>query len=101
MSKRSNRLPVTLANAKAENADNLIRTGSADFIMAHNDAEYMTAFAPIAQRKTLTRAGLYMRFDRVFVVAVKGFDPEILLDPLEKKLHLPAQAVQFGDSQGG
>jgi hypothetical protein len=35
MSKRSNRLPATLEKSKAENAASLIRTGSANFIMAH------------------------------------------------------------------
>lgn len=33
MSKRSNRLPAILVKTKAEKADNLIRAGSADFIM--------------------------------------------------------------------
>jgi hypothetical protein len=55
MSERSNRLPRTLAFSKADNADTLIRTGSADFIMATGQAcydEYMTAFVTVSSGQT-------------------------------------------------
>ena len=42
----------------------------------------------------------YLSSDGVLVIAVKGFDSEVLLDPFEKKFHLPAQTVQFSDGQG-
>jgi phosphoserine aminotransferase len=58
MSKRPNRLLVTLTISEAENAVYLIRTRSADFIMAHTiDAAYMAAFVPSAQKNLDTKGG--------------------------------------------
>ena len=41
-----------------------------------------------------------MGLDRILRGAEKCFDPQMLLDPFEKELHLPAAAVQFGYGQG-
>ncbi len=30
----------------------------------------------------------------------KGFDPEMLFDPFEKQLHLPAAAIKIGNRDG-
>ena len=61
MGKRPNRLPATLEETKAENAVFLIRTGSANTIMAQGtspkDAEYMTAFVPFAQKSLDSMGG--------------------------------------------
>ena len=43
----------------------------------------------------------YLDSDGILGGAVKGFDAEMLLDPLEEKFHLPAGLVQAGDSQSG
>ena len=43
----------------------------------------------------------YLSLDRVVGVAQKGFDPQILLDPLEKQLDLPATAIELRDRQRG
>ena len=40
-------------------------------------------------------------FDDVGRCAVKGFDSEMLLDPAEEELHLPALLVNIGDGYGG
>jgi hypothetical protein len=40
-------------------------------------------------------------FDGVGRCAVKGFDPQMLLDPAEEELHLPALFVNIGDGHGG
>lgn len=37
--------------------------------------------------------------DRVFRSAVEGFDPQMLLDPLEEQFDLPAAFVQLADTQ--
>lgn len=56
MGKRSNRLSETLYATQAENAELVIRTESADTIMAqgnsHKDAEYMTAFVTFCSKKS-------------------------------------------------
>lgn len=36
-------------------------------------------------------------FDGVLRGAIKGLDPQMLLDPFEEQLDMPAAAVQFGD----
>ncbi len=33
--------------------------------------------------------------------AIKGFDFQVLLDPLEKEFDLPVAALEFGHLQGG
>jgi len=33
--------------------------------------------------------------------SIKRFDPQVLFDPTEEKLHLPAQFVKLGNGQGG
>ena len=40
-------------------------------------------------------------FDGVGGCSVKGFHSEMLLDPAEEKLHLPALLVNIGDGYGG
>jgi len=40
-------------------------------------------------------------FDGVGRCAVKGFDSQMLLDPAEEELHLPALLVNIGDGYGG
>ena len=40
-------------------------------------------------------------FDSVGGCAVKGFDSQMLLDPAEEELHLPALLVNIGDGYGG
>ena len=42
-----------------------------------------------------------MSFDGVFGGAEKGFDAQMLFDPLEEQLDAPAQAVELGDSERG
>ncbi len=39
-------------------------------------------------------------FDGVGRCAVKGFDSQMLLDPAEEELHLPALLVNIGDGYG-
>src|SRR4029079_16597532 len=41
-----------------------------------------------------------LRLHRILGTAKKGFDPEILLDPLEEQLDLPALLVKSSDSLG-
>src|SRR4030042_4267526 len=43
----------------------------------------------------------YLGFDGVGRCAVKGFESEMLLDPAEEELHLPALLVNIGDGFGG
>src|SRR5260370_24885154 len=38
-----------------------------------------------------------LRLNAILGSPVEGFDPQMLLDPFEKELDLPAAAVQFGD----
>ena len=62
MGKRSNRLLETLEETKAENADFLIRTRSADTIMARELSHkmpntYMTAFVPFVQKSLDAKGG--------------------------------------------
>ena len=40
-------------------------------------------------------------FDGVGRCSVKGFDSQMLLDPAEEELHLPALLVNIGDGYGG
>ncbi len=40
-----------------------------------------------------------LRVDRVLDGSIEGFDVQMLLDPLEEQLDLPALAVQFRDGQ--
>ena len=40
-------------------------------------------------------------FDGVGRCSVKGFDSQMLLDPAEEELHLPALLVNIGDCYGG
>jgi hypothetical protein len=40
-----------------------------------------------------------LRLHRVLAGAQKAFDAQMLLDPFEEQLHLPAALVQRGDSQ--
>src|ERR1019366_3068080 len=42
-----------------------------------------------------------LRLDAILGSSVEGFDPQMLLDPFEKELDLPAAAVQFGDRKRG
>ena len=35
----------------------------------------------------------------VLTIAVKGFDAQVLLDPLEEEFHLPARLVQLSDGE--
>src|SRR6266851_5432380 len=42
-----------------------------------------------------------LRLNAVLGSPVEGFDPQMLLDPFEKELDLPAAAVQFGDRKRG
>ena len=42
----------------------------------------------------------YLGFDCVGRCPVKGFDSQMLLDPAEEKLHLPALFVNIGDGYG-
>ena len=42
-----------------------------------------------------------LRFDRILAVADETFDTQMLLDPLEEQLDLPAAFVQCGDRQCG
>ena len=41
-----------------------------------------------------------LRFDRVFGGAIKRFDPQVLFDPFEEQLHLPAAPVELSDDRG-
>ena len=43
----------------------------------------------------------YLGFDGVGRCTVKGFDSQMLFDPAEKELHLPALLVNIGDGYGG
>jgi len=43
----------------------------------------------------------YLGFDGVGRCAVKGFDPQMLLDPAEEEFHLPALFVNIGDGYCG
>ena len=43
----------------------------------------------------------HLGFDCVGAVAEKVFDPQVLLDPFEEQLHLPAALVELGDGQRG
>ena len=38
--------------------------------------------------------------DGIFGGAIKGLDPEMLFDPLEKQLHLPSAAIKIGNRDG-
>jgi len=40
-----------------------------------------------------------LRLHRVLAGAIKGLDAQMLLDPLEKQLHLPTLFVDVGDGQ--
>ena len=40
-----------------------------------------------------------LTLDYVFRHAVKRFDAQMLLDPLEEQFHLPATLVQFGNGE--
>src|SRR5229473_6292569 len=42
-----------------------------------------------------------LRLNAILGSPVEGFDPQMLLDPFEKELDLPAAAVQFGDCKRG
>ena len=42
----------------------------------------------------------YLRLYRVLAGAKKHLDAQMLLDPLEEQLHLPALAIQIGDQLG-
>src|SRR5258707_12234729 len=42
-----------------------------------------------------------LRLNAILGSPVEGFDPQMLLDPFEKELDLPAAAVQFGDRKRG
>src|SRR5260370_42123945 len=42
-----------------------------------------------------------LRLNAILGSPVEGFDPQMLLDPFEKQLDLPAAAVQFGDRKRG
>jgi len=37
---------------------------------------------------------------RVLTGSIESFDAQVLFDPLEEQLHLPALLVDFGDGQG-
>ena len=39
--------------------------------------------------------------DGILGGTIKGLDPEMLFDPLEKQLHLPAAAIKIGNRDGG
>ncbi len=41
-----------------------------------------------------------LRLDRVGRRAVESLDPQVLLDPLEEQLHLPAAFVELRDGEG-
>ena len=41
-----------------------------------------------------------LRLHRIFRRAVELLDPQVLLDPLEEKLHLPSIFVEGGNGQG-
>ena len=40
-----------------------------------------------------------LRFYGILRRAIEAFDSQILLDPFEEKLHVPAAAIQLGDGQ--
>src|SRR6266705_3046226 len=42
-----------------------------------------------------------LRLNAILGSSEEGFDPQMLLDPFEKELDLPAAAVQFGDRKRG
>ena len=42
-----------------------------------------------------------LRLHGVRIVAVEGFDPQILFDPFEEQFHLPTAFVQLRDGQRG
>lgn len=42
-----------------------------------------------------------LSLDRIFRGPEERFDPQVLLDPLEEQLDLPATAIQLGDRQRG
>ena len=41
-----------------------------------------------------------LSFDCILGSAIKGLDPEMLLDPLEKQFHLPTAAIKIGNRDG-
>ena len=41
-----------------------------------------------------------LSFDCILGGAIKGLDPEMLLDPFEKQLHLPAAAIKICNRDG-
>ncbi len=43
----------------------------------------------------------YLGFDGVGRGTVKGFDSQMLFDPAEEELHLPALLVNIGNGYGG
>src|SRR6266581_3870382 len=43
----------------------------------------------------------YLRLDSILGGAEKRLDPQMLLDPFEEQLDLPAQTVELGDGKGG
>ncbi|MCK9231131.1 MAG: hypothetical protein RBS58_10770 [Syntrophales bacterium] len=47
--------------------------------------------------KVFVKGDPYPGLDGVLGGAIKSLDSEMLFDPLEKQLHLPAVAIQFGD----
>ena len=42
-----------------------------------------------------------LSFDCILGGAIKGLDPEMLLDPFEKQLDLPAAAIEVGNRDSG
>ncbi len=42
-----------------------------------------------------------MSFDRIVGRAVERFDAEVLFDPFEEQLYLPATPIKFGNREGG
>ena len=61
----------------------------------------MKAFAQYSDHNIDSYANPYLRFDSIGRRAVKGFDSEMLLDPFEEQLHLPAASVELGDDYRG
>src|ERR1700674_5316844 len=41
-----------------------------------------------------------LSLDRIFAMAVKGFDSQVLFDPFEKQFYLPTRLIKVRDGEG-
>ena len=62
----------------------------------------MEPFADDCHQKITANGDPNLRFDGILRGSIKGFDPQMLLDPFEEQFNVPAAAVQFTlDSPAG